>query len=92
MEQVVFAQEITNIVACEGTERVERHEKLDRWRKIMDSIGFQSVPLSQNAVQQSHLLLKLYSCSDAYTLVEDRGCLLLGWQDRPIIAASAWRC
>ncbi|KAI4350480.1 hypothetical protein L6164_004932 [Bauhinia variegata] len=91
VEQYIFAPEIRNIVACEGAERVERHERLEKWRKIMEGKGFKGVPLSPNAVTQSKILLGLYSC-DGYRLTEDKGCLLLGWQDRAIIAASAWRC
>ncbi|KAH7577166.1 hypothetical protein ACOSP7_002032 [Xanthoceras sorbifolium] len=91
VEQYIFAPEIRNIVACEGAERIERHERLEKWRKIMEGKGFKGVPLSANAVTQSKILLGLYSC-DGYRLTEDKGCLLLGWQDRAIIAASAWRC
>nr|GMC55655.1 DELLA protein RGL1-like [Ipomoea batatas] len=91
VEQYIFAQEIWNIVACEGAERVYRHERLERWRRVMEGKGFKGVPLSANAVTQSNILLGLYSC-DGYRLTEDKGCLLLGWQDRPILAASAWRC
>ncbi|XP_048433561.1 GRAS family protein RAM1-like [Pyrus x bretschneideri] len=91
VEQYIFAPEIRNIVACEGAERTERHERLDKWRKVMESKGFKSVALSANAVTQSKILLGLYSC-DGYRMTEDNGCLLLGWQDRSIMAASAWRC
>ncbi|KAF7819386.1 DELLA protein RGL1-like [Senna tora] len=91
VEQYIFAPEIRNIVACEGGERMERHERLEKWRKIMEGKGFKGVPLSPNAVTQSKILLGLYSC-DGYRLTEDKGCLLLGWQDRALIAASAWRC
>ncbi|GJZ41810.1 DELLA protein RGL1-like protein [Tanacetum coccineum] len=91
VEQYIFAPEIRNIVACEGAERVMRHERLEKWRKIMEGKGFQGVALSENAVTQSKILLSLYSC-DGYRLTEDKGCLLLGWQDRSLLAASAWRC
>ncbi|KAL3813915.1 hypothetical protein ACJIZ3_015183 [Penstemon smallii] len=91
VEQHIFAPEIRNIVAREGPERVMRHERLEKWRKIMEGKGFQGVRLSENAVTQSKILLGLYSC-DGYRLTEDKGCLLLGWQDRAILAASAWRC
>ncbi|KAK5802683.1 GRAS family protein RAM1-like [Gossypium arboreum] len=90
VEQYIFAPEIRNIVACEGSERIERHERLEKWRKLMEGKGFKGVPLSANAVTQSKILLGLYSC-DGYRLTEDKGCLLLGWQDRAILAASAWR-
>ncbi|KAL1539901.1 CAAX farnesyltransferase (FTase) subunit beta [Salvia divinorum] len=91
VEQHIFAPEIGNIVAHEGPERVMRHERLEKWRKIMEGKGFEGVALSSNAVTQSRILLGLYSC-DGYRLTEDKGCLLLGWQDRHILAASAWRC
>ncbi|KAG6400673.1 hypothetical protein SASPL_137515 [Salvia splendens] len=91
VEQHIFAPEIGNIVAHEGPERVMRHERLEKWRKTMEGKGFEGVALSSNAVTQSRILLGLYSC-DGYRLTEDKGCLLLGWQDRHILAASAWRC
>ncbi|XP_027353498.1 DELLA protein RGL1-like [Abrus precatorius] len=91
VEQYIFAPEIRNIVACEGIDRIERHERLEKWRKVMEGKGFKGVALSPNAVTQSKILLGLYSC-DGYRLTEDKGCLLLGWQDRAIVAASAWRC
>ncbi|KAF9622350.1 hypothetical protein IFM89_031153 [Coptis chinensis] len=91
VEQYIFAPEIKNIVACEGSERVERHERLEKWRKMMEGKGFKGVALSGHAVTQSKMLLGLYPCA-GYRLREDRGCLLLGWQDRAILAASAWRC
>ncbi|XP_030459719.1 GRAS family protein RAM1-like [Syzygium oleosum] len=91
VEQYIFAPEIQNVVAREGAERTVRHERLEKWRKVMEGKGFRGVPLSGNAVTQSKILLGLYS-SDGYRLTEDKGCLLLGWQDRAIIAASAWRC
>ncbi|KAK1319646.1 DELLA protein GAI1 [Acorus calamus] len=91
VEEGLFGPEITNIVAFEGAERVVRHEKLERWRKTLEGKGFQGVPLSANTVAHSKILLGVYS-STGYRLTEDNGCLLLGWQDRPVIAASAWRC
>lgn len=42
------------MVACEGPERTERHDRLEKWRKII------GVPLSANAVTQSKILLGLY--------------------------------
>lgn len=91
LERFIFGPEIWSIVACEGPERRERHERLEKWRKIMEGKGFKGVPLSANAVTQSKILLGLYPC-DGYSLKEDKGCLLIGWQDRSLIAASAWRC
>jgi hypothetical protein len=91
VERYLLAPEIRNVVACEGAERVARHERLDRWRCLMEGRGFEPVPLSPAAVGQRQVLLGLYGAGDGYRLTEDKGCLLLGWQDRAIIAASAWR-
>nr|XP_010917930.2 DELLA protein GAI1-like [Elaeis guineensis] len=91
VEQYIFAPEIKNIVAREGAERVARHEKLDRWRKVMEGRGFKGVALSANSVDQSRILLGLYAC-DGYRLTEENGCMFLGWRDQRMIAASAWRC
>ncbi|MCO5598499.1 hypothetical protein L7F22_052596 [Adiantum nelumboides] len=89
VEMFIFAQEIVNIVACEDDERVKRHEKLDKWRHIMMTIGFQSIAFSANANNQSRVLLDLYP-RNGYMLKERKGALQLGWQDRAIIVASAW--
>ena len=49
-------------------------------------------PEIRNVVACEGAELGLYGAGDGYRLTEDSGCLLLGWQDRAIIAASAWRC
>ncbi|CAL1413446.1 unnamed protein product [Linum trigynum] len=90
IEQFYFADEIKNIVSCEGPARVERHERSDQWRRRMSRAGFQASPLKMLA-QAKQWLGKAKFC-DGYTVVEEKGCLVLGWQSRPIIAASCWRC
>ncbi|CAI0426063.1 unnamed protein product [Linum tenue] len=90
IEQFYFADEIKNIVSCEGPARVERHERSDQWRRRMSRAGFQASPLKMLA-QAKQWLGKAKFC-DGYTATEEKGCLVLGWQSRPIIAASSWRC
>ncbi|MCO5554496.1 hypothetical protein L7F22_008025 [Adiantum nelumboides] len=46
VEQLVFANEITNIVTCEEGKRVENHGKLDKRRQMMETMGFENVALS----------------------------------------------
>ena len=89
LEKHLFGQEIKNIVACEGVERIERHEKLERWRKRMESSGFSALPLSYPTVLQAKQLLQSFAC-DGYRLLEDKGSLTLCWQDTPLYSASAW--
>lgn len=88
IERTHFGEEIRNIVAYEGSDRVERHERADQWRRQLGRAGFQSVPLK--SVSQARMMLSVYGC-DGYTLASEKGCLLLGWKGRPIMLASAWQ-
>lgn len=90
MEQFYFAEEIKNIVSCEGPLRMERHERVDQWRRRMSRAGFQAAPIKMVA-QAKQWLLKNKVC-DGYTVVEEKGCLVLGWKSKPIVAASCWKC
>ena len=53
--------------------------------------GFKSVSIGSYAYKQASMLLALYAGADGYKVEENEGCLLLGWQTRPLIATSAWR-
>jgi hypothetical protein len=89
LEKYLLGQEIKNIVACEGVERVARHEKVDRWRMRMRSAGFVPRPLSSTAALQAKRLLLGFP-TDGYRLKDELGCLTLCWQDTPLYTASAW--
>ncbi|GLJ24802.1 hypothetical protein SUGI_0474290 [Cryptomeria japonica] len=90
MEQFYFGEEIKNIVSCEGPARVERHERVDQWRRRMSRAGFQSSPLK--IITLAKAWLNQHFPCDGYTLTEEKGCLVLGWRGKPIIAASCWKC
>nr|XP_043614342.1 GRAS family protein RAD1-like [Erigeron canadensis] len=90
IEQFYFAEEIKNIVSCEGPNRVERHERVDQWRRRMSRAGFQAAPVKLMA-QAKQWLTKLEIC-EGYTIVEEKGSLVLGWKSKPIVAASCWKC
>ncbi|WOL02815.1 DELLA protein SLR1-like [Canna indica] len=91
MSEVYLGRQICNVVACEGTERTERHETLDQWRGRMSGAGFEPVAIGSNAFKQASMLLALFSGGDGYRVEEKDGCLTLGWHTRPLIATSAWR-
>ncbi|KAK6947729.1 Transcription factor GRAS [Dillenia turbinata] len=88
----MFAREIRNIIACEGIERLERHESFGNWRRMMEQGGFRCLGISEREKLQSRMLLKMYSC-DNYSVVkggEDGAALTLGWLDQPLYTVSAW--
>ncbi|KAL3654497.1 DELLA protein gai1 [Castilleja foliolosa] len=91
MTEVYLGRQICNVVACEGVNRVERHETLGQWRARFGSCGFGPIHLGSNAYKQASMLLALFAGGDGYRVEENNGCLLLGWHTRPLIATSAWK-
>lgn len=91
VEKMLLGEEIKNIIACEGIERKERHEKLEKWFQRFDTSGFGNVPLSYYAMLQARRLLQSYSC-EGYKIKEENGCVVICWQDRALFSVSSWRC
>ncbi|KAJ1286691.1 hypothetical protein BS78_03G371300 [Paspalum vaginatum] len=90
VEQFHFGAEIRNVVGCEGAARVERHERADQWRRRMSRAGFQSMPIRMAA--RAREWLEENAGGGGYTVAEEKGCLVLGWKGKPVIAASCWKC
>ena len=90
VEKMLFGEEIKNIIACEGPDRKERHEKLEKWNMRLELAGFGRVPLSYQGMMQATRLLVSYGY-DGYRMKEENGCLVICWQDRPLFSVSAWR-
>lgn len=89
VEQHCLARDVVNIIACEGTERVERHELLGKWRSRFRMAGFTPYPLSTLVNATIKTLLENYS--DRYRLQERDGALYLGWMNRDLVASCAWK-
>ncbi|TQD77750.1 hypothetical protein C1H46_036735 [Malus baccata] len=83
----VEEDEIRNIVTFEGSNRIERHERADQWRRQLGRAGFQETGLK--CTSQARMMLSVYGC-DGYTLASEKGCFLR-WKGRPKILASAWQ-
>ncbi|KAJ9169953.1 hypothetical protein P3X46_018094 [Hevea brasiliensis] len=89
VEQHCLARDVVNIIACEGTERVERHELLGKWRSRFRMAGFTPYPLSSLVNATIKTLLENYC--DKYRLEERDGALYLGWMNRDLVASCAWK-
>ncbi|XP_047341015.1 scarecrow-like protein 21 [Impatiens glandulifera] len=87
-EEHCLARDLVNVIACEGRERVERHELLGKWRLRFMMAGFRPYPLSSYVNSVISKLLKFYS--ENYRLTEKDGGMLLAWKDRNLVSASAW--
>lgn len=103
IEKNHLGREIKKTVTGQEKEgRNLKHEKLETWKERMESNRFQGVSLSSRSISQAKLLLKIkshcsitdYSNAGGFRIFErdeGRG-LTLGWQDRHLITATAWRC
>ncbi|RWR77159.1 scarecrow-like protein 21 [Cinnamomum micranthum f. kanehirae] len=89
VEQHCLARDIVNIIACEGAERVERHELLGKWRARFMMAGFSPYPLCSLVNATIKTLLENY-CEN-YRLEERDGVLYLGWMNRALVVSCAWR-
>ncbi|XP_072972459.1 scarecrow-like protein 21 isoform X1 [Typha angustifolia] len=89
VEQHCLARDIVNIIACEGAERVERHELFGKWKARFTMAGFRPYPLSTVVNATIKDLLETY-CEN-YRLEERDGVLYLGWMNRPLVVSCAWQ-
>lgn len=88
-EQHCVARDIVNLIACEGAERVERHEPFGKWRARLAMAGFRQYPLSALVNRTIKTLLDNYHSH--YRLEERDGVLYLGWKNRKLVVSSAWQ-
>lgn len=91
VEQVWFGREIVDIVAAEGENRRERHERFRSWEVMLQSTGFVNCPLSPFALSQARLLLRLHYPSEGYQLHIFNDSFFLGWQNQLLFSVSSWR-
>uniref|UniRef100_A0A803LB70 Uncharacterized protein n=2 Tax=Chenopodium quinoa TaxID=63459 RepID=A0A803LB70_CHEQI len=86
VEQQLFGSEIRNILACDDVGGVS----VSRWGDELSRFGFEPVSLSGSPAAQASLLLEMFPWK-GYTLMEENGCLRLGWKGMPLLTASAWQ-
>ncbi|KAG8387102.1 hypothetical protein BUALT_Bualt03G0218400 [Buddleja alternifolia] len=89
VEKQLFGSEIRNIVVVGRLKRTGE-VKVERWGDELVRVGFRTVSLAGNPAAQASLLLGMFPWQ-GYTLVEENGCLKLGWKDLSLHTASAWK-
>lgn len=87
----VFGREIENIMACEGLERVERHERYARWVVRLSGAGFKPVRLWFHGSEDCKKMVEAYG-KESYKIVSNKASLFICWHERPLYAVSAWTC
>ncbi|KAE8814863.1 scarecrow-like protein 9 [Hordeum vulgare] len=90
IEREYFGREALNVVACEGTERVERPETYKQWQVRNLRAGFRQVPLLQETVKKARYKVTKSYHKDFF-VDEDNKWMLQGWKGRVICALSTWK-
>ncbi|KAL6646594.1 hypothetical protein ACP70R_015671 [Stipagrostis hirtigluma subsp. patula] len=85
----VYARYAINMIACEGVDRVERHQSYKLWQVRSQKAGLRQLPLDLNIVQMLKEKVKneYHSC---FLIDEDDRWLLNGWKGRVLYALSTW--
>ncbi|ESQ51400.1 hypothetical protein EUTSA_v10016312mg [Eutrema salsugineum] len=89
-EKEFYGREIMNVVACEGTERVERPESYKQWQARAMRAGFRQLPLEKELVQKLKLMVESGYKSKEFDVDQDGNWLLQGWKGRIVYASSTW--
>ncbi|CAM0149598.1 unnamed protein product [Urochloa decumbens] len=89
VERDMFAACVTNIVACEGMDRVQRPQSYKQWQARSQRAGLRQLPLDPEIVQMlKDKVKKEYHKS--FMIDEDQRWLLQGWKGRVLYALSTW--
>ncbi|GER43595.1 GRAS family transcription factor [Striga asiatica] len=89
IERNLYGKEINNIVACESVDRKTRHEKLEKWVRRLEFVGFGKVSLSYEVMVQARIFLQSFKCNGYnYRVREENGCFFICWQDKPLFSVS----
>lgn len=89
-EEEVFGKDAMNIIACEGTERVDRPETYKQWQGRNLRAGFRQLPLDQEIVKYIRNKVKMDYHKD-FSVDEDGKWMLQGWKGRVLHAISYWK-
>ncbi|KAL3732216.1 hypothetical protein ACJRO7_028968 [Eucalyptus globulus] len=78
-----------NVIACEGSERIERPETYKKWQVRIMRGGFTPLPLNEEIVKTAKDRVKSDYHKD-FVVDENGQWLLLGWKGRIVRAFSTW--
>ncbi|KAK3422490.1 hypothetical protein EUGRSUZ_G02940 [Eucalyptus grandis] len=78
-----------NVIACEGSERIERPETYKQWQVRIMRGGFTPLPLNEEIVKTAKDRVKSDYHKD-FVVDENGQWLLLGWKGRIVRAFSTW--
>lgn len=90
MEQAMLAKDAINVLACEGTARVERPERYSLWTSRIMKAGFIQTPLPKEILAEVQGKVRL-QYNKKFLVREDNKWMLQGWNGRVLYALSLWK-
>ncbi|KAE8768528.1 hypothetical protein D1007_59970 [Hordeum vulgare] len=90
LERDIYKYEILNVIACEGSERIERPESYKKWKVRSLRAKFEQLPLNPTIVKGIHHIVRQIYHKDLFVDEEDQF-LVLGWKGRIVYALSTWK-
>lgn len=88
-EKEFYGREVLNVIACEGSERVERPETYKQWQVRTSRAGFKPKCMDHELVSLLKSKVKVGYHKD-FVLDEDGKWMLQGWKGRILNATSCW--
>ena len=89
LERDVYLCSILNVIACEGSDRIERPENYKKWKSRNLKAGLEQLPLNPDIVKVTRDVVGQYHKD--FVVGEDDQWLLLGWKGRILKAISTWK-
>lgn len=90
IEKLLYGKDVVNIVACEGSERIERPETYNQWQVRQQRAGFKQVRLDQDIVNRARAIVKANYHKD-FMVEQERDWMVQGWKGRTLSAISCWK-
>ncbi|PWA66693.1 transcription factor GRAS [Artemisia annua] len=89
-EKEVIGREVINVIACEGTKRIERPETYKQWQARNERAGFTAVPMNKGIMKEVKAKVKIGFHKD-FMVDNDGDWMVQGWKGRVIYAISSWK-
>ncbi|XP_020214790.1 scarecrow-like protein 33 isoform X2 [Cajanus cajan] len=89
IEREIVGREAMNVIACEGSERIERPETYKKWYIRNTRAGFKQLPLNEELMEKCRSQLREWYHRDFF-VDEDNEWMLQGWKGRVLYASSCW--
>lgn len=89
-EKEVFGKDAMNVIACEGSQRVERPETYKQWQVRNTRAGLTQQPLDREILKKLKNVVRSEYHKD-FVVDEDGMWMLQGWKGRIIEAISCWK-